>query len=538
MVTRLIKRVVVISALFAGVTAAQERGFPAGVNYENCIKPNHISQYEMDSTISDYYFHVKENYVAASVTNPGYYILSGGGTGGAEGLITISEGHGYGMITTALMGGTGPLADPDARGVFDGMYDFYDVHRSLNSPDLMSWQVLTDGNGGESDAADYSATDGDMDIAYSLILAHYQWGSNGRINYLEEAKRIITKGIKDFNFNHENMRSMLGDWVYYWKEGTGEWYWDETVGAWVEDTSGWIMIDEFYWGTRASDWMTGHMHTFRDVTGDLFWDEAADTMYSLIDNFTSTYTPLTGLISDFIDGEAGGPAASNYIDEFPETNQYFENACRVPLRMAADYAHNGSAVAKKTVDKILNWLKPATDNDPSKITWGYNIETGEPLYPNRVSTRFTSPLVTAAIVSPEHQQYLNDGWDFISQRKESYYSDYLNLMSMLLISGNWWAPSVEYNPVGVTSETTAGLNRSLTHRQINKNLQVEFTLPGSANGELALFSLAGKKVASVSAVKEGNRFTATLPTQGLAESVYIMRAGNSSEAISQKIVLR
>ena len=34
-----------------------------------------------------------------------------------------------------------------------------------------------------------SATDGDMDIAYSLLLADNLWGSHGKINYKEEAIR-------------------------------------------------------------------------------------------------------------------------------------------------------------------------------------------------------------------------------------------------------------------------------------------------------------------------------------------------------------
>ncbi|WP_449437807.1 glycosyl hydrolase family 8 [Pedobacter steynii] len=35
------------------------------------------------------------------------------------------------------------------------------------------------------------ATDGDMDIAYALLLADKQWGSSGKINYKAEAISII-----------------------------------------------------------------------------------------------------------------------------------------------------------------------------------------------------------------------------------------------------------------------------------------------------------------------------------------------------------
>ena len=36
-----------------------------------------------------------------------------------------------------------------------------------------------------------SATDGDLDIAYALLLADVQWGSIGEINYRGEAERTL-----------------------------------------------------------------------------------------------------------------------------------------------------------------------------------------------------------------------------------------------------------------------------------------------------------------------------------------------------------
>jgi len=36
-----------------------------------------------------------------------------------------------------------------------------------------------------------SAADGDLDIAYALLLADRQWGSCGTVNYLLEAQRVL-----------------------------------------------------------------------------------------------------------------------------------------------------------------------------------------------------------------------------------------------------------------------------------------------------------------------------------------------------------
>ncbi len=57
----------------------------------------------------------------------------------------------------------------------------------------MAWQQVKDKSGkiintpGDAD----SATDGDMDIAYSLLMAHRQWGSGGDRLAFVSAKDIL-----------------------------------------------------------------------------------------------------------------------------------------------------------------------------------------------------------------------------------------------------------------------------------------------------------------------------------------------------------
>lgn len=61
----------------------------------------------------------------------------------------------------------------------------------------MAWKVNADGSrGGEN-----SAFDGDADIIYGLILADRQWGSQGDINYRQEA--IAKLEGKFAHVNHE-----------------------------------------------------------------------------------------------------------------------------------------------------------------------------------------------------------------------------------------------------------------------------------------------------------------------------------------------
>src|SRR5215470_16972487 len=184
------------SSSMAGGFAASEsaranRPFPQNLTYPGCIKPNNITQTDMNNSVKSHYDNWKKTYVRQSngVTPGGGYYVFMKGTGGSGNEITTSEAHGYGMIIFALIAGY----DSQAKQYFDGMFNMFDKHRSKNNPNNMSWVI----DKSELPSKDQdSATDGDLDIAYALLLAHHQWGSNGNIDYLSQATKIITKGVK------------------------------------------------------------------------------------------------------------------------------------------------------------------------------------------------------------------------------------------------------------------------------------------------------------------------------------------------------
>ena len=72
--------------------------------------------------------------------------------------------------------------------MFDGLYLFFRDHPSQHDPDLMAWRQM--GDCASSDDPN-SASDGDLNIAFGLLLAHAQWGSGGTINYRAEALKVL-----------------------------------------------------------------------------------------------------------------------------------------------------------------------------------------------------------------------------------------------------------------------------------------------------------------------------------------------------------
>jgi endo-1,4-beta-D-glucanase Y len=378
------------------------RPFPQNLNYPGCIKPSHVTQEEINNSIKSYYEYWKSTYVKQSngVTPGGGYYVVTGRTGGSDNEITTSVAHGYGMIIVALMAGY----DRQAKQYFDGMYNMFDKHRSTDNPYNMS-RIIDKSELKSKDQDD--ATDGDMDIAYALLLAHYQWGSNGKIKYLTQARRMITNGIKNSEMSFSTKRTLLSSWS----------------------------TDEHT--TRASDWMIDHFIAFQEATDDSFWNDATKTTYDLIDQITAKYSPETGLMPDFVIGPTPRPAPPKFL-EAETDGDYSWNSCRYPWRMATAFAHYGSPETRAAANRAVNWLKGRTGGNPGRVLAGYKLD-GTPMVAYR-SAAFTSPFIAACIVDRAHQSYLNAGWDRIANWKKSYYGDTINLLSMLLISGNWWAP--------------------------------------------------------------------------------------------------
>ena len=414
-----------ISLLFA-----QNKPFPQAVNHPNCIKPN-VDQSSMNNDVKSFYNTWKNNYLKPSQkTTNGYYIESGG-TGSTE-KTTITEAHGWGMIVFALM--AGPDGDANAQEYFDGMHLFSKDHPSSENPILMSWQVLA----GESPVADASATDGDLDMAYAYILAHDQWGSDGTINYLQEARNMIINGLLVSDINKTTKWISLGDFV------------DN-----LDPTS------EFYWATRSSDWMGDHLRVFSYNTGSSKLTEAADYFYTIYTQFSNAYSQTTGLVSDFIVNETPEPAPKNFLYEYVDTDIYKWNACRVPWRIATDFAHWGTADAKSMCNKMVNWVKGACNNNPASIAAGYELNGTAAGAAGDMA--FVAPFVAACIVDASHQSFLNSGWNEIKlNHNGGVYQNSINLLCQLLISGNWWKAEGEEPVVDTTGVIFDSFNNDYT----------------------------------------------------------------------------
>lgn len=411
--------------------AGELKPFPQQVTYPGIIKPNHVTQAAMNSAVSSYYDYWKGKYLKNNLSSlPGGYYVKGEITGDSKPYTALgtSEGQGYGMVITVLMAGY----DSNAKTIYDGLFKTARAFKSKNNANLMGWIVAD-----SSSAQGYfgSATDGDLDIAYSLILADRQWGSSGTINYLAEAKKMITNGIKVSNVTTNNRLNLA-------------------------DSDAKNTLD-----TRPSDWMLSHLRAFNEVTGDPIWLNVINNLYSVYGQFSTTYSSTTGLISDFVINNPPKPAPPKFL-ESEYDNEYNYNASRVPLRIVMDYAFYGDTRGRDIANKMAVWIKGKTSGVPGNIKDGYKLNgTARGSYATAV---FVSPFISAATTNSAHQAWVNAGWDWMKNKKESYFSDSFNLLNMLFISGNWWIPTASGTNDTEAPSTPNNLTASVvSNSQIN-----------------------------------------------------------------------
>ena len=378
------------------------KAFPQHVKYSgNYIVPSAYSQTELDKHTSDFYDKWKKKYIKEC--DGKYYVNYDEGN-----VINVSEGLGYGMMISSIMSGY----DDDAKMYFDGMYAFYKAHPSSINSDLMAWQQISNCETNPNEGND-SASDGDIDIAYSLLLADKQWGSSGKINYLAEAKKIISAIMKD-DINHETWTVKLGDWSNSSDEN-------------------------FYYSTRPSDFISSHFRAFNTVNPNNNWNKVIDTCYHLMSDIQTNYSPQTGLIPDFIiDVNSKSKPANSQFLESDYDGSFYYNACRVPWRITNDYLLYGDANAKQILDKINNWIISSTAENPENISAGY-ILNGSAIadYDDVI---FTGAFTVSAMTT-NNQAWLDKLYEQIISEKisdNSYFGNTLKMLYLLTISQNYW----------------------------------------------------------------------------------------------------
>jgi endo-1,4-beta-D-glucanase Y len=298
---------------------------------------------------------------------------------------TRVEAIGFGMLLAAYA---------NDKETFDGIHTFYNSKRTPQAKNLMAWKVTCDGI-----ADPGSATDGDVDVAFALIVASKQWEGT----YLQDAKDIL-QIIKD---NLILSCNVSGQEVLILGPGYSGVAW-----------GGCGMLDIMY-HTPA------FFRVFANVTADNTWNRLAEDTYKTL---KASSNSSTGLIPDWQTAN-GSPGPNGQVGYFGY------DACRAPWRITLDYLWNGNEQAEAWAKKISVW---SSSVGPANIVDGYEMN-GTPRGTNGLNSSFLGGFSVAAMAND--QNIANQFGQQLSSLKDTYWFN-LNTRCLYLftLSGNFWDP--------------------------------------------------------------------------------------------------
>ncbi len=371
--------------------------FPQHVQYAQGIVLPLDDPSQMDGQVQRLYLEWKAKYLRANPYDDQQTYVHWDGEEG----ITVSEGHGYGMLILAYMAGF----DAEARTLFDGMVRYYLAHPSAINPALMAWQQDDDGTRIVDINGVDSATDGDLDIAYALLLADRQWGSGGEFDYRDLARKSI-QATMDSVVNQKSWILLIGDWA---------------------------LTSQKYL-TRPSDFMLHTFTEFERVLGDGRYQTLSDHIVEAVRELVQNESPESGLLPDFARMVSGHWK--------PREPVYSWDACRVPWRLATSRIVDGDMRLSGELQTLTDWMLSATGGKPERFRCGYGLD-GQPTV-TYLDPAYSAPFMVAAMTRPDQRQFLTDLWSWnMNQSTASggYYDNSIRLLCALVASGNWWSPS-------------------------------------------------------------------------------------------------
>lgn len=359
--------------------------FPQGRKTAHCTHPN-VSAAQVQSTWDKW---KAEAIVPAGVGNAQRVRRW------EDGDDTVSEGIAYGMLGAVYM---------NDQPIFDGLWEYAQLH--LNRNGFMHWRINASGVEIDHTGATISyearggATDADEDMAWALVMAHYQWGGRGSLNapYLDLARDMINR---------------------IWRLE-------------VDHNAGDVLKPGDLWGgasvTNPSYFAPSYYRVFGEITGQqAAWNRVVDSSYAILERAAND---STGLVPAWCNAN-GQSAGMDY------TYQY--DACRTPFRIALDYCSSGDPRAKAYLQTVGSFFKGI---GAGAIKDGYELGGG--VRGTNTSMAFIGPAGVGAMVGGDLSGFSEDAYTELlvlgaKQKNDgyTYYNSSWGLLSILMMSGNF-----------------------------------------------------------------------------------------------------
>ena len=318
---------------------------------------------------------------------------------------TVSEGIGYGMLITLFQG------DWDA---FNRLWIYSQAYRNsayASGRGLMPW--LTSSFSWDI-PDESSATDADLDIATSLILAYYMSGNTA---YLNDALTLIA-ALWNNEVNLSNNLLYSGD-TPTWKAAANPSY-------------------------NLSYFSPVALRLFALVDKNHDWTSVLNAQYTYMLNVQAAGT---GVFPDWSDGSGN---AINPPNNSAKTTYWTFNkeSVRIPWRIAWDYYWFSDERAAEVLNTLNKFIMEKSNNDPASIpavNYSWNLSVGADIQGQAVPVHWQAAWCATGMAG-NSAEWLNSCTTLLNGTSmqtsaSSYFPNILQMMYSQLLNGYYTKPS-------------------------------------------------------------------------------------------------
>jgi endo-1,4-beta-D-glucanase Y len=447
---------------------SQTKPFPANIVFNNGLMANSKSSQDAKANYDTW----KSNFV--EVCNNNRYRVK------FNSWQTVSEGIAYGMLLSVYS---------SDKTLFDGFWLYY--KDNVNSNGVMNWRI----NGCSGVDGHNGATDAELDAAFALIVADYQWGSIGTINYKNDAKTLIA-AIKTYEIEAN---------TFVLKPG---------------DAFGGSQI------TNPSYFSPAYYRAFGAFTNDTaFWNAVAAKAYTIINNNLTVNNAVGGLVSDWCDGS--GNYSSSAIGQYVNDGKtYNYDAARTPWRIVVDYLWYGTPDAK-------TYSKKASDFVRINLGGSVNIKDGYSQSGIQTGQWHNAPFVGAfacAAMAGENQAHLDASYADLNNINEpdNYFNHTLKTLYSFLLTGNFYLPAS-----ATLSNNDFDIEKSTISLYPNPSAD-KFIVLAPENSLVSIFSPQGNLISEQKTSSKNTEINLANHSSGL----YLIKITNGIKSVTKKVIIK
>ena len=101
---------------------------------------------------------------------------------------------------------------------------------------------------------------------------------------------------------------------------------------------------------------------------------------------------------------------------------------------------SGDARVKTLTQRLVNFFQSSSGGDPMGIGTGYNLDGT--MVTGGQSPADHGPICAAACIDAQYQGFADTLWNWNAKNLTTgYYDSEIQLLSLVVASGNWWSPA-------------------------------------------------------------------------------------------------